>query len=313
MDYFLLKYFSKQKFLKDFLCGHLYMNTLSFFWDETMLEQAKLRRKSYISAHSGVDPDKVSVPIKRLPSMQEDLLEGVMGLSNNDEILGDFEGHNLSDVLLRSVGMGYCNTLCFYRLFFEPIVSFGNASMIHYMTTDAMEDFGEYVAYILDPKELVIRIERAVNRKGYQFLTGSVRYHELKKDGKRSVAYHQGNALVKADEVFDLKNEVDSITYRRDCFDKIDKYKGQNEWRMALYRGKKDTKAYTLDISDLHDIVYWDRAEYLDSGIQTAVGKGMKSVGSSEPRFYGNIDRKDLWNKFFELGDYKASKLIFIG
>ena len=313
MPYYLLKFFSKQKYLREFIRGKLYMNTLHFFWNEDKFDDAKKRREQYISSHPGINPDKVTIPLKRLPEQQEDMLEGVIGLSSTDESLKDFDGHNLTSVLYRSKGMGYCNTLCFYKLYYDFVPMMGGKQLIHYVTTSAMNDFGDYVAFILNPDELVRRIEAAANREGYKDLIGSVRYHPLKYNGERLKIYSQGSVLLKTDEEFDLKDAAHSIVYRRDCFDKTDKYKGQNEWRVALYRGKKETGAYTLEVGDLSDIIYWDRAENLDSGINNALSKGMKSIPDNAPRFRGNIDRIELWNKFFELGDYKAIKMLFIG
>jgi len=313
MPYYLLKYFSKQKYLRGFIRGNLYMNTLHFFWNEDIFDDAKKRRDQYISSHFGINPDTVTIPLKRLPELQEDMLEGVIGLSSADESLKDFDGHNLTGVLYRSKGMGYCNTLCFYKLYYDLVPMMGGKQMVHYATTSAMNDFGDYVAFILNPDELARRIEAAANREGYKDLIGSVRYHQLKYSGERSKIYNQGSVLVKTDEEFDLKDAAYSIVYIRDCFDKTDKYKGQNEWRVALYRGKKETEAYTLEVGDLSDIIYWDRAENLDSGINNALSKGVKSIPDNAPRFRGNIDRIELWNKFFELGDYKAIKMIFIG
>ena len=82
---------------------------------------------------------------------------------------------------------------------------------------------------------------------------------------------------------------------------------------MACGSISKETEAYTLEVGDLSDIIYWNRAENLNSGIYNALSKGMKSIPDNAPRFRGNINRKELWNKFFELGDYKATKMIFIG
>lgn len=313
MPYYLLKYFSKQKYLREFIRGNLYMNTLHFFWDEDTFNDTKKRRDQYISSHPGINPDTVTSQPKRLPEQQEDVLEGVIGLSSTDESLKDFNGYNLTGALYRSKGMGYCNTLCFYKLYYDLVPVMGGKPFIHYTTTSVMNDFGDYVAFILNPDELARRIEAAVNREGYKDLIGSVRYHQLKYNGECSKIYNQGSILLKTEEEFDLKDAAHSIVYRRDCFDKTDKYKCQNEWRVALYRGKKETEAYTLEVGDLSDVIYWDRTENLNSGIYNALSKGMKSIPDNAPRFRGNINRKELWNKFFELGDYKATKMMFIG
>lgn len=93
--------------------------------------------------------------------------------------------------------MGYCNTLCFYKLYYDFVPMMGGKQMIQYTTTSAMNDFGDYVAFILNPDELARRIEAAASREGYKDLIGSVRYHPLKYNGERSKIYNQGSVLWK--------------------------------------------------------------------------------------------------------------------
>lgn len=64
-NYILLKFISsadksnKKKYLKDFLNGSLYMNTLNYFWNEYYLELAKKRR--YAEANGIPFPDKIDM------------------------------------------------------------------------------------------------------------------------------------------------------------------------------------------------------------------------------------------------------------
>lgn len=42
--YILLKFMSEKNYLKDFLDGHLYMNSLYYFWNQYILDLAKKNR-----------------------------------------------------------------------------------------------------------------------------------------------------------------------------------------------------------------------------------------------------------------------------
>lgn len=117
-NHLLLKFISSKKFVKDFLDGSLYMNSLYYFWNEYPMLEARGKREIYIKDHPDVNPQDVIMPIEyKLDPAQADMFEGTIGFSNNVEFVKtDIGEHLLSDVILRAIGFQYCNTLCFYRL-----------------------------------------------------------------------------------------------------------------------------------------------------------------------------------------------------
>lgn len=88
-------------------------------------------------------------------------------------------------------------------------------------------------------------------------------------------------------------------------------YAYQNEWRLALYRGKKETSAYRLEIGDIRDIVEYCRIEDLEKNIDRFLQRN--EIKSAEDYWYGNIKRREMRNLFYNLGDCKGELLLEIG
>lgn len=303
MEYYLLKYFAKKKYLNDFLDGHLYMNTLHYFWDEDVFEEMIKNQAS--GSGDGV-------PVNRLPMLQEDMMEGTLGMYKSEKLMHIFKDYSLCDGILRSVGMGYLNILCFYKLYFDVIDRFDGVKGIDYHPSSEMNTFGDYVAFILNPSELGTRIGNAARKECYRYHAQSVRYYALEKNGEISDVFHRHNMLVRTDTVFDISELLQKglITKYRDCFQKTEMYQNQNEWRVALYRGERNTDAYTLNVGSLRDIVYWDRRDNFDKALTKAISMGMRP---GDHHAYGNISRQELWDDLMKLGDNKAVIMTFIG
>lgn len=164
-NYILLKFISsadksnKKKYLKDFLNGSLYMNTLNYFWNEYYLELAKKRR--YAEANGIPFPDKIDMSEHILSEGQADLFEGVVCNLSADKLKMDenFKSALMTDISLRAKGFGYANTLCFYRLMYEEYMQWGLRNYI-YQISERMNNFGEYVVVIDKPEELISKIEK---------------------------------------------------------------------------------------------------------------------------------------------------------
>lgn len=274
----LIKFFSKRKYLDEFISGKLHMNTLDYFWNNGFEDQ-------------------------------KDIFEGVVCNVPVKDFRGfpiDFQAVQACDYRFRAEGYKYCNVLCFYKQSYTT-----EGPFINYEYNTKMEEFGQYVAFIIDEREFLQRVGAAAGKEKYKYLCGDVRYHQQMLNGKPG---HEGNQMYLAirDRYFtieELKNSGFSIK-KRDCFDKGIQYQGQNEWRVALYRGEKSTEAYKLDVGDLSDIIRWFPVEQFQKGIAENVNLyGMSNFEG----WYGNINRRDMREVFYELGEQKTTMFATIG
>lgn len=319
-NHILLKFISKPKYVDDFMRGRLYMNSLEYFWNEYRLEKARkwqeeMKRKKAKAKAAGARPDEdmpVALDECGTPG-QMDLFEGVGGTVKDAAALGfdqDFCGALATDVSLRAEGFRYCNVSCFYRLDYRRV-----PNMILWDTNPSMANFGEYVVIIDDEAGFLRLVNRAMDRLGYQYLCGSVRYFPPMKDGKRM---DMGHHIVfrTRESLFNLReleqNHAIAMSHR-DCFCKMDSMQAQREWRIAMYRGVKDVSAYTLELeSGLEGIAHVVRTSELEDELYSMFQEGRVKQGICE-RWYGNTGRKELREKFYALGDYQASALAVIG
>lgn len=232
----LIKFFSSKKYLDEFISGQLYMNTLDYFWKNGFDDQRDI--------FEGVI---CTVPVKEFQAMPV-----------------EYQALQASDYCFRAEGYRYCNVLCFYKMQYEI-----NGAFVRCDYDVGMKQFGDYVAFITNQRELTRRIERAATAEGYKVLCGDVRYHHQMLNGKQS-SEGKRLQLISKDRLFtieELERRKFSIK-RRDCFDKDILYSGQNEWRVALYRGEKNVNAYRLNVGDLSDIVRWFPFENMRAGIE---------------------------------------------
>lgn len=117
MNYMLLKFISNEKFLDDFLNGNLYTNTLYYYWNQYALDMAQERRDRDLKNNPNLDPENYTVPIVGGPGPGVvDLFEGTVTTERLEDsnLLDEFKAYAQTDLIYRSVGIGYCNTLCFF-------------------------------------------------------------------------------------------------------------------------------------------------------------------------------------------------------
>lgn len=303
-NHVLLKFISQKPFVEDFLNGSLYMNSLYYFWNEYPLREAAMNRNKIIKEHPDIDPDTVTVPIDyKLSPAQADMFEGTIGFDTSQFFKGDFGEHMLSDAIMRAVGFQYCDTLCFYRLDYRQ-----DGIFLKYSVPN-MNDFGDYVAIIKDKNELLRRVNAAAEREKIDYLCGDVYYRPLKLEGNNTDVSQRNHIVIKCDSQFDMADF--NLGSRRDCFVKMDHYSWQKEWRIAAYRGVKDTEPYRLEVGDIRDIVECVQAGDLPATLDRMIVNGQ--IKNSDDGFYGNISRHDLKEKFYKLGDNKAEMFCFIG
>lgn len=293
----------KTKYLHDFLNGNLYMNTLSYFWNEYK------PRDNEGKAGLATDPKTIPREIpNRLPQGQRDLLEGTIGVipSENSKLIKVLGEHLLTDPICRAKGFGYCNTLCFYKLDYCSFLTAKNQA-ITWRVSPSVHTFGRYVIIVKNEQELIRRIARKVEKEKFKFVCGDVNYGKVRNS---DLLREKHSIILKAEMEFDLGDLKDKITSKRDCFDKEESYKDQNEWRVALYRGVKSVEAYTLKVGNLRDICDWVPIsalnEYLERMFRSRIRGGTAG-------YYGNIQRKELRDLFYELSDSKINVFGIIG
>ena len=306
MPHILLKFIGRSDWAESFLDGHLYMNSLYYFWNEYPLEVARREKEKYLRSHPEVDPDSYFVPFNNaLSRSQADMLEGTIGL--NDLVNEDFGDCALTDTICRAVGYQYCNVCCFYRLDYtlQPIV-FGH-SIIRY-DVPSMDGFGDYVVIIKDEAEFIRRIGRAAKENGFDFLCGDVQYKKLKRDGKVVDLSNRNHVALRTEDRVPIPDDMHII---RDCFVKTDFYNFQHEWRVAFYRGMKATEAYVFNTGSLRDIacVVWKRDLTVEIDNMFNTGE----IKPSRDGYSGNISRKGMKEKYIALGDNLMQMIMFIG
>lgn len=293
----------KLKYLHDFLNGNLYMNTLSYFWNEYMPKTGE--DPIELASNQTIRPQKIP---NQLPKGQGDILEGTVGIipTENTRFAKAFKNHLLTDCICRANGFEYCNTLCFYRLDYQSFFA-AKGKVISFDTSSAMNAFGQYVVVVKNEQELIRRISKKAEREKFKFVCGNVNYKQIKNGDVLKKTPH---IIVRCGEEIDLDEIKSNIVSRRDCFDKEDIYKYQNEWRVALYRGEKSIEAYTLKVGNLRDICDWvhvqELEKYLERTFKSKVEPG--TVG-----YYGNAQRNELRDLFYSLGNNKASVFGVIG
>lgn len=290
----LLKFMSRKEYVNDFLSGHLYMNCLDYFWNEYKPETADGKTES-------------------LTPGQRDLFEGVYCTCDVDTFGFEksLKGALITDISMRAEGYKYCNVHSYYRLDYWP-----DRGRIGWKSSSRMRDFGDYVVIIADEKEFLKRVHAAASREGFEYLCGNVHYRQPKRKGEAVELGNRHHGVVRADGwLIDVTEEPykNMINGKRDSFDKMSPMSYQKEWRISLYRGVKACEAYTLDLGcRLDDIVYTAEAENLNQELEKLFLSKKISLGGRYI-WYGNIDKHALRDKFYGLGDNKASLLGVIG
>lgn len=274
----LIKFISRKEYVDDFLAGRLYMNSLDFFWN------------------NGFDD-------------QKDIFEGIIctvPVQDMTFLPIDFQSVQATDCRFRAEGYKYCNILCFYKQEF-----YSDGPFIHFDYNTKMTEFGEYAVIIKNKQELLRRVDKAIKANEYKYLCGSVCYHKQKLNGKES---KEGNRLhlKVSDRYFEI-DELIRLGYRitkRDCFDKDISYKVQNEWRISVYRGIKETNPFVLDIGRISDIVKVVPSAMLENELKKNISL---YISNTQDCYYGNIDKREMRELFYQLGDNKTSLFASIG
>lgn len=146
--YSLIRFFEKEKYLNDFLDGHLYMNSIGHFWT---LGQ---------------------------PNPQDDLFEGVFETMSATELdgkygsdlIGTFGSHILLPVMNRLDGFQFVHILCFYMHEYDPELK--QVTRI----PKEIKGFGNYAIRIKDMQPFVDLLFEKIVRERLYGLMGPVSY-----------------------------------------------------------------------------------------------------------------------------------------
>ena len=231
---------------------------------------------------------------------QNDIFEGVCEAQDpqTTQIQEPVRSAIKGSVLFRMNAYQYCNMLCFYKhkvdLKRKQTTVFGKE----------MKEFGDYAIRILDPEIFITRLQMYAEDRDDYFLAGSVHYHRR-----------------------------DEVTDQLDCFDKMQKYAAQNEWRVAYvsdFKKKQDIaknnptstfeEALTVKIGDIRSLTEVYKVDNLIASplnvyrgfkiVDTISGEDEKlfsdvglphSTPWYEDEYHGWGDRATFQNKVMEL------------
>ena len=252
------------------MAGKLYMNRLPYFWEKGFEEQRDIREG--ISGEIHLESIKTLLP--------NELQDAVA-----------------RDVALQMVGYSYCNIFCMSRID-TKIVEDG---ALQISIPADMSQFGNKAVIITDLDEFFSRVHQAVTRCGFDYVGENVCYHQPRLFG--APVYKKSHIIWKSDVPLSSEYFLNKITYQRDVFDKSEKYQSQLEWRLALYRGVKESKEYYLDIGDITDIAkVVDFTEMIE---RRFIEELVMKYDHAEINHVGTISRELLRQKFVDLGEKK--------
>lgn len=287
-QHILMKFVSEKEYAEDLLRGYLYMNSLDYFWNEFKLSD------------NGVPG-------------QMDLFEGIYGYLDVSKFGFEPTWQKLltSDIAVRAEGYKYCHIHSYYRLdYWFDYSIMDSIGIVKYDDTSSMKQFGKYVVIIDNEIEFLRRIgEMAAKQKQIYFLCGNVKYREMRKYGQ-IVPYKKCMTLKLKDHLVDVREQKynNIMTRKYDVFDKMKAMAYQKEWRIAIYENEKNVEAKKFFISEgIQDIAHIVEVDYLDEEIKKMFC--LRRPNNGNVGWYGNISRKELREKFYELGDYKGSVL----
>ncbi len=302
--YALTKFFEKKAYQEDFVAGNWYLSSLSAFtktYPERGLKEA---------AKQG---NKLAEDIlkKQHNNSQRDVLEGTIASVTPDqipELSKDFRNVMCTDIMIRAKGYDYCNLMCFCKMEYHQRLT--NSGLTFDLTIPDMHNFGDYAVIITDPDELIRRIDMAIKNTDYQYVCGTVNYHSL--------TFNEENAEKKNTMTLAMHDPIDieNILKRSrridyDAFDKCDVYKEQNEWRIAVNTKLISEEPIRLSVGDLSDIVVSVKRNDLPTKMRKLITKF--KIRSVRDGYYGNIDRLQMRDEFYRLGNNKGFLVSTIG
>ena len=203
------------------------------------------------------------------------------------------------DPSIRGSGFDYCNLTCLCKIDINYLLL---KSPCFVYTVPDMRNFGKYAIIIKDIDAFAKRVGKSLNKLGYHYNMGSVMYHQP--------SFYEGfnNHMPHVTVICDPEIKLDDpYLYRKhayDCFDKSSQYEKQNEWRIVVSTGKKDTDPIQINVGSLADLVVKVPIGKFEETLCTLLK--MRSIQFREDKFYGNVTRKQLDEEIAALGDHKG-------
>ena len=229
---------------------------------------------------------------------QHDIHEGVI-LSTDHFKIGDVFGENLiAAPTFRAEGYKYCNVACFYRVDVATFPMQNQYILTHWQECADMKEFGNFVVIIKDLEKFMRRVDVAMQENGFKYCAGDVNYYKDIEPGVHGMVFN-------SDASFDFSKMPMPSGQKLDSFDKTCKYEKQNEWRISLYRGVKEEKAYDLNIGDLHDIAVFTDIRHMADDFKFLL-QHAELKPNWDYKYKGNVNRDELRDLFIALGDHKA-------
>lgn len=284
----LIKYFSAKEYAEMFKHGKLYMNSLSFFWENGFEEQ----RDIYEGISDTLDKSKIGFPV--------DMRQLISG-----------------DVMFRLEAYRYCNLYCFYRvdisdtLLWKPNTTsiFPDTRQIR-LPDKSTESFGKYVGIIKDEKKFVQRVLDSMQSE-WLCVAGDVRYKE-RKGINQPISHGMDMASRELYPASHWLRGGANRTSVKDCFDKTRYYEEQREWRICLFRNLKEDRPYVLDVGNLSDIVDIIESKEIRKYLLDKYAPCLDAdVPPQYGAFDGNVTRKEFKKKLYEY-DGGLGKLMFV-
>ena len=263
--------FTNSIHVEQFRSGDLFMHSLKWFWEHGT-------------------------------GQQKDLLEGTIATQTPEDALlpNEIAEAARHDVFYLAAGYQYCNILCL--TYVKPLIG-SSPSMVGYGFPSQMDDYGDAAIMITDVPEFCRRVIASAQASGYKVLCRRVDYHQQLLRGRPK--QNSTRMTWRAREAIPFHFSKNYTKY--DSFDKLDKYDGELEWRICLYRGVKDeNEAFTFSIGDLHDITETYKKEDLFS--EEAIIAHKELIGNPHEIIeeHGNVGREELRELFYDLGDRTA-------
>ena len=207
MPRLLTKTYQDKKHAYAFIQGTMFANPLSYF---KQLERRDIRR----------DTDEGIMTMPLTDGFKLELTSNAM-----DETIVMTRDDLVEPLTLRTKWFDAINLFCMHLIDFQRA---GNTGTLKIPSRASC--FGRYTVVILDVREFINRLRKAVNKAGYTLIYGPVKYYDP------AVGIHTN--LTTLEPIFTKRND----------------YQGEQEFRIAIDRRLVVSTPLKLDIGSIDDI-----------------------------------------------------------
>lgn len=303
--YILTKFFSNSQFQKEFMNGSLYLSSMSEF--------TKIPSERALKEAADAGDRTAREQLDKLHNDdQRDVFEGTVADFNRRHVEWlpkDMKDVTVCDLKARAAGYQYCNIQCFCRM--NCRYDYDSAGRFRRSWNEPdMSSFGDHAVIIMDQEEFVRRVVNAAKAAGCQVICGPVNYHPLMDGDKETVSGRL--CTVQSEDAVPINDLLSDANVRcYDAFDKWDKFKKQNEWRIVINNNQHSDKFYRLEVGPLDDIARKVKVKNLATTMNRLLA-GFK-IKNSVDGYIGNITREAMRDEFYHMGEDKAYMLAVLG